>query len=167
MLKHPKMKQKDNLKIKYWIILLLLLLFITLILVSAIIFGNYFDIHNQKNLHLHVDKEIITKYNSDEKAYSNIQIQTLEDIKRILNDVQINTWTANDQLYPKVSSLSDGNFIVIWQSYLQNDSGWDIYAQMFYSNGIKKENEFRVNNYTISNTTNPNIAALSGKFMVV
>ena len=69
---------------------------------------------------------------------SNIEIQTISNVKRVLTDTQINTWTANDQINPKVTSLSNGNFVVVWQSYLENGSDcWSIYGQIFYSNGKK------------------------------
>ena len=120
---------------------------------------------NPSNIYL--DKEIVTEYNS--YGEPDIEIQTQENIKRILSDTQINTWTVNDQTNPKVSSLSDGNFVVVWQSYLQNGSGgWGIYGQIFYSNGVKRGNELHISNFTALNQTNQNIAAASsGKFMVV
>ena len=58
---------------------------ITLVLVCIIISKNYFDTKNQSNIP-HIDKETVTEHNFDEKA---------ADIKRILDDTQINTWTAN------------------------------------------------------------------------
>ena len=154
--------QKENLKIK---ISILLLLFVTLIMVSVIIFGNYFDIMNQAIIL--IDKVIATEYNSNDKAETEIQAQ--QNIKRILSDTQINTWTVNNKTNPKVSSLSDGNFVVIWQSNPQDGSNiYSIYGQIFYTNGAKKGNEFHVSNSTALNQTNPNIAAASSdKFMAI
>ena len=153
-------EQKNNLKRKA---LIILLLFVTLIMVYVIIFGNYFGITNQSNMY--VDKKIIeTEHNSNEKTDD---IQSLEYIKRILSDTQISTWTANDQQNPIVSSLSNGNFVVVWQSNLHNGSGWGIYGQIFYSNGDKNGNEFYASNYTALNQTNPSVASSNGKFMVI
>ena len=143
-----KAHHSDNLMKKF---LIILLLFVTLIG----IFGNSFDCTNLSN----IEKQISNKY-SNEK----------ENIKRILSvsDTQINTWTNNDQINQKISSLSDGNFVVVWQSYLEDGNGWSIYGQTFYSNGAKKGNEFPISNSTILNSTNPNVASSSsGKFMVV
>ena len=156
--------QKENLKRK---VLILLMLFFTLLMLYIIISHNYFDVFmNQSNIH--IDKEIVTEHNSYGEA--NIEKQTQESIKRILSDTQISTWTANDQLYPKVSNLSDGNFLVVWQSYLQDSSsiGFNIYGQIFYSNGAKRGNEFHIINSTALSQTSPNVAASSnGKFFVV
>ena len=149
--------QKENFKIKVSIIFLL---FVTLI----IIFGNYYYIMSQSNIR--VDEEIVTKHNSHEKA--DIEIKTQENMKRVLYDAQINTWTMNDQTNPKVSTLSDGNFVVVWQSYLEDGIGCSIYGQIFYNNGAKKGNEIHISNSSGLNKTIPNVAgASSGKFMVV
>ena len=101
--------------------------------------------------------------------HNSIEIQNRENIKRILSDTQINTWSANDQINPKVSTFSDGNFVVFWQSYLQDSSiSYGIYGQIFYSNGAKKGNEFHVSNFNGLSKIDPNVAAASsGKFMVV
>ena len=149
--------------------MLILFLFITLIVVYAMIFGNSLDINNHRNIH--VDRKILTKQNSYEETgdiHSNIEIKTLENIKRILIDTQINNWTASNQVNPKVSNLSDGNFVVLWQSNLENGIGYSIYGRIFYNNGAKKGNEFHISNYTTSNSIITNVAASSsGRFIVV
>ena len=167
-IKADKNDQKDNLKKK----ILILLLLPTLTLVSLIIFINSFK-HNYQN-NIHVDQEKTNKnINYDERSddlnvVSNIEIETFPNEKPRILDTQINKWTLNDQRLPKVSSLSDGSFVVVWQSYLEDGSGWGIYGQIFYSNGAKKGNEFPITNNTTLNQTNPNVAASSkGKFMVI
>ena len=154
--------QNENLKIKVSIILLL---FVTLIMVALIIiFGNYCHIKSQSNIQIH--KEIVTEHNSHEKA--DIEIKTQENMKRVLSDAQINTWTMNNQTIPKVSTLSDGNFVVVWRSYLEDGIGYSIYGQIFYSNGAKKGTEFQISDSTALNKTIPNVAGASnGKFMVI
>ena len=156
---------KDNSKLKIWI--LSFLLFVTLIMVSSIISDNYFNISNQSKIHL--NSKIVNINCSNEKTddtNSNIEINTRENVNRVLADTQINSWIYSDQRYPKVSALSDGNFVVTWQSFRQNGNRWSINGQIFYSNGAKKGNEFLINNSTTLNQTNPIIAASSGKFMV-
>ena len=112
-------EQKHNLRNKIFILFLSL----TLILASIIIFINYFDVMNQNNMY--VDQEIVTGYNSDERiddVFSNIEIQIFKNMERILADTQINTWKSSDQRYPKVSTLSDTNFVVVWQTFLGDGS---------------------------------------------
>ena len=45
-------------------------------------------------------------------------------------------------------ALSDGGFVVAWQSKLQDGSGLGVYAQGFTSTGAKSGGEVRVNSYT-------------------
>ena len=146
-------------------IYILVFLFFISIGVFLILFASSYYYKN-------IENENYSVYKSDDiHVPSTIGIQTIpnenQKVKRMLADTQINTWTANDQTNPKVSFLSDGNFVVVWQSYLERGNGWSIYGQIFYSNGAKKGNEFSISNYTIFNQTIPNVAASSSsKFMV-
>jgi predicted Ser/Thr protein kinase len=89
-------------------------------------------------------------YNADGSKYS--------------SEFRVNTYTTNDQSDPSVAGLSDGKFVVTWESWFQDG---DIYAQIFSSNGSKCNSEFQVNTYTSNNQENPSIAGLSdGKFVV-
>ena len=146
--------------------ILILLLFITISL-SFIIF-NYFNYMNQNNIHKKIENQDNSNSKSDDISSNNNSIEVSEDKhltvtpvidipnylsdkqneKRILSSTQINTWITNDQRSPSISSLSDGNFVVVWQSNVQTGNGWGIYGQIFYINGAKKGNEFSVNNYT-------------------
>ena len=142
-------------------IFIIFLLFFTVI---SITFSNFY--HRDKKIK---DKNYFNDNSNDILSYMGIQTFANEKhkIKRILADIRVNTWTNNDQTNPKVSSLSNGNFVVVWQSYLEGGLGWSIYGQIFYNNGAKKGNEFAVSNYNTFNQTNPNIAASSsGKFLV-
>ena len=148
-------------------ILLTLFLFAALIAVSLIIFCNYFYFMDQKN----IDKKEVNKHNSNNQKLvdpSEFEKQTIANVKRLLPNTQINTWTANNQQSPKVTSLSNGNFVVVWQSYEENSSGFNsIYGQIFYSNGEKMGNEFPISNYITSDQYSPNVAASFSRFMVV
>ena len=146
-----KNEQNHNMKKK----ILVLFLSITLFMVSIIISNNYFDIMNKKK-NMYLDKERVAEYYSNEKKvdiFSNIEMQIFKNIKRMLGATQINTWNNNDaEALPEVSTLSDGNFVVVWQSYLEDVSGYfGIYGQIFYSNGAKKGNEFHVSDSTAFN----------------
>ena len=45
---------------------------------------------------------------------------------RIATEFQINTYTANDQSKPSIATLTNGNFVVTWQSVYQDGSGWGV-----------------------------------------
>jgi|GEM_PF-2100305 len=49
----------------------------------------------------------------------------------------VNTYTPYDQAYQSTASLTDGGFVVTWQSYSQDSSGWGVFGQRFDYNGNK------------------------------
>lgn len=70
---------------------------------------------------------------------------------KIGSEFQINLFTNFSQAKPKVKYFSDGKFVVVWESWKQdNPSGADygIYARVFNSDGTPLTDEIQVNNYT-------------------
>jgi Ca2+-binding RTX toxin-like protein len=83
------------------------------------------------------------------------------------DEFQVNTYTDSWQQLSSVAALSDGGFVVTWESYGQDGSGFGVYAQRYDQNGNPVGNEFQVNTYTDSLQYNPSITALSdGGFVV-
>jgi len=83
-------------------------------------------------------------------------------------EFQVNTWTTSDQWYPSITSLSNGGFVVVWESWGQDGSYYGVYGQRFDSNGSKVGSEFRVNTWTTDDQWLPSITSLSnGGFVVV
>lgn len=62
--------------------------------------------------------------------------------------LRVNTTTANDQSAPTITGLSNGGFVVIWQSQGLDGSGFGIYAQRFDANGVAFGVETRINTTT-------------------
>ena len=82
-------------------------------------------------------------------------------------EFRVNSTTANDQDSPALSALADGGYVVAWESYGQDGSGYGIYAQRFASNGSAVGGEFRVNSTTADHQRSPAITALSDGGYVV
>jgi hypothetical protein len=79
----------------------------------------------------------------------------------------VNTYTTNDQWNPSVTSLLDGNFVVVWMSSGQDGSSYGIYGQRFNAIGTKLGTEFLVNTYTTNNQQYPAVASFAdGSFVV-
>lgn len=60
-------------------------------------------------------------------------------------EFRVNSFTTDDQVWPSVAMDADGDFVVAWESFLQDGSGDGIYAQRYSSGGVAQGREFRVN----------------------
>ena len=83
------------------------------------------------------------------------------------NEFRVNTATANDQDAPSVASEDNGDFVVAWNSFGQDGSGWGVYAQRYSSAGAPQGGEFRVNTFTTDTQQDPSVAMdADGDFVV-
>jgi hypothetical protein len=83
------------------------------------------------------------------------------------NEFRVNTYTSNAQAQCCIASLSNNNFVVVWTSMYQDNSGGGIYAQIFDSEGAKIGREFRINQATTDNQDEPSVVSLlNDKFVV-
>lgn len=79
----------------------------------------------------------------------------------------VNSYTSDGQLSPVVALNSSGNSVVVWSSWLQDGSGYGVYAQMLDSSGAKIGGEFRVDNGTTDDQMNPAVAMrANGNFII-
>jgi len=84
------------------------------------------------------------------------------------SEFRVNSYTTNSQRRPAVAIDGAGNFVVVWQSYLQDGSGYGLFGQRFSSAGSPTGSEFQVNSYTTGRTMYPAVAADgAGSFVVV
>ena len=79
----------------------------------------------------------------------------------------VNTYTSNSQSESSVAALSDGGWVVTWQSSGQDGSGAGVYGQRYLSTGSRSGNEFLVNTTTTGDQSYPHVAALSDGGWVV
>lgn len=82
-------------------------------------------------------------------------------------EFQVNTYTTDRQLSPKVASDADGNFVVAWRSSAQDGSGGGIYAQRFAADASRTGHEFQVNSRTSDSQTEPSVAMNAGGQFVI
>ena len=82
-------------------------------------------------------------------------------------EFQVNTYTSNEQSFPDVAPLSDGGFLVAYNSrgrqFLSESS---IYAQRFNASGEMVGNEFLVNTTTADDQTGVKLASLGAGSLV-
>lgn len=87
---------------------------------------------------------------------------------------QVNTFTTGNQFQSSIAYDSDGDFIVVWQSFnqtgtleLPGDLGYGIYAQRYDASGNRLGTEIHINSYTSGNQQNPVVAFGPGGSFVV
>lgn len=77
------------------------------------------------------------------------------------SEARVNTYITNNQDSPAVTALSDGGYVVTWQSLSQDTSLYGVYAQRFDSSGAAVGAETKVNNYTIKDQDSVVVTALN------
>jgi hypothetical protein len=83
-------------------------------------------------------------------------------------EFRVNTHTTDAQRYPAVAFDRAGNFVVVWQSRIQDGSQFGVFGQRYDAAGMPRGSEFQVNAYTTGYQTNPTVAAdPHGNFVVV
>jgi hypothetical protein len=108
-----------------------------------------------------------TSYNQD-GSHAGIRAQ-LYNADGTMNgsEFQVNTYTSSVQRYPSITDLSDGGFLITWESFGQDGSDYGIYAQRYDANGTRNGTEFRVNTYNYSGQMDPYVTSLAdGGFVV-
>jgi hypothetical protein len=85
------------------------------------------------------------------------------------NDVVVNTFSNNFQENPAVATLTNGNVVVVWESFGEAGSGslLDVYGQILSPTGQKIGGEFLINQFTTYNQRTPTVAALANGGFVV
>ena len=86
----------------------------------------------------------------------------------ITGDIQVNK-AANFQLDPAIAALANGNVVVTWGSFGQDnaDGLQGVYGQILSPTGQKVGTEFQVNQFTPFNQRTPSVAALpNGNFII-
>jgi len=79
----------------------------------------------------------------------------------------INTYFIDNQLLPDVTTLTNGDVVLVWSSLGQDGSSWGVYGQRVEQDGTPVGSEFHINTTTIDSQIDPSITELAdGGFMV-
>ncbi len=82
-------------------------------------------------------------------------------------DFQVNTRTSNKQENPAIAIDDSGNFVVVWNSYLQDGSSNGVFGRRFDSNCTPLSEEFQINIETSGNQKEASVAMdAAGNFVV-
>ena len=83
-------------------------------------------------------------------------------------ELQVNTNSSGDQLFPAVVMNGSGSFVVAWSSKGQDGDHYGVYARRFKKNGKPAGTEFQVNTYTKDRQWLPQVGMdKKGNFVIV
>ncbi len=82
-------------------------------------------------------------------------------------ELQVNTFSSDDQREPAVTAFDNGNFVVVWASYYQDDFVGGVFGQRFSSTGAPIDPEFQVSTYNYSDQYGPTVCGASDGTRVV
>ena len=83
------------------------------------------------------------------------------------SEFRVNTQSIGDQFDATVATLSNGGFIIAWDSAGQDGGGSGVYAQRYDTAGMALGSEFRVNTRTVGDQFANAVASLKdGGFVV-
>ena len=106
-------------------------------------------------------------YGQDNSQYGVYGQRYDADSRAVGSEFQVNTYINHHQLNPAVTGLNDGGFVVTWQSYNQDNSGYGVYGQRYDAEGARAGNEFQINTYYNNFQQMPEVTALAdGGFVV-
>ena len=84
------------------------------------------------------------------------------------SEFRANSTVTFNQSFPTVGVEADGDFVVVWQSAVQDGSGFGIVGQRFSSAGATVGSELPINTYFTNHQTSPVVAIdAEGDFVVV
>lgn len=114
------------------------------------------------------DYAIVWSDNSDGTTNYDIYMQIYKNNNPLLTyDLLINNATQsadssrnNDQLYPKVAGLSNGNYVVVWASDDAGDGEMNIYGKIIDNNGNLVSSKLSINSTTTRSQNFPVVIGL-------
>jgi hypothetical protein len=83
-------------------------------------------------------------------------------------EFRVNSFTTSHQRYVGAAAAGDGDFVVVWTSFADQDGSLaGVFGQRYSSTGASLGGEFRVNSFTTSDQRFPAVAAdAAGNFLV-
>ena len=98
-------------------------------------------------------------------SYAGIYAQLIDNSgNKIGSEIQINTYTLNNQRSPNVFS-NGTNYLVVWAS--EKSEGYDISGQFLDLSGNKIGSEFQVNTYTLNDQKGPCVGSDGNNYLVI
>ena len=79
----------------------------------------------------------------------------------------VNTYYLDNQRFPAVTTLSNGDVVLVWSSAGQDGNDWGVYGQRVEQDGTPVGTEFRVNTESMFSQIDPSITEMAdGGYMI-
>ena len=155
------------------IILIILISVIKLFAQNEFLVNTYLD-STQRDPQIDRDSlgSYVVVWNSEDQispgSKGDIYLQLFDSTDQFIStETLVNTRTAGDQEKPALAMNKSGGFVIVWASYTNYDSVYDIKARV-YQNGVPITGEILVNSTIVNTQTNPDVAINeNGDFIVV
>jgi hypothetical protein len=83
------------------------------------------------------------------------------------SEFQVNSYTTDEQVFPRIAPEANGGFVVTWQSGSEQAHDSEVFARRFDALGLPRGVEFQVNTYTTNYQGLPTVASdPAGNFIV-
>jgi hypothetical protein len=103
----------------------------------------------------------------DGSTYGVVAQRFEADGKRLGAELQVNTYTTNNQMFVAADAAPNGDFIISWSSFTQDGSDNGVFAQRYFASGSPRGGEFQVSTSTWFSQASPRVAAAEGGRFVV
>ena len=121
----------------------------------------YADGHGYRHLDQHTDVDVDVESTPTSTPTESSQPGSVG------SEFQVDVFTTSGQFNPSVAVDADGDFVVAWQSGLQDGSSAGIFARRFSLAGAALATEFQVNEFTPSIQASASVATdVDGDFVV-
>jgi Ca2+-binding RTX toxin-like protein len=108
-----------------------------------------------------------TSQGQDAAGYGIFQRRYAADGTAKGDEIQVNTYTTGDQNHSSIATLSDGGWVVAWDSDGEDGDGKGVFEQRYAADGTRVGTETQINVYTTGNQNYPVVTAFSnGGWMV-
>jgi hypothetical protein len=72
-----------------------------------------------------------TRYADSGQSYAVMGQVFDANAQKVGNEFVANTYSSDDQMWPVVTPLSSGKFVVVWESYKQDGSDFGVFGRIF------------------------------------
>ncbi len=84
---------------------------------------------------------------------------------KVGSEFQINSYITSNQTYSAIA-FDGTNYLITWNSYIQDGNLYGIYAQLVNTEGMKVGSEFLINSYTTNDQSYPTLAFNGTSYLV-